>query len=264
MTARLEAERLDFAYGGRRVVRDVSLALAAGEVIGIIGPNGSGKTTLVRLLSGVLVPQAGMVRLGGAPLTALGRREIARRIAVLPQAPRLDFPFTALEAVLMGRAPHRSGLGLPGRHDVEVARWAMTLVDVAGLASRPVDALSGGERQRVFLARALAQEPGVLLLDEPTAHLDLRHQVGILGVARDLARERGLAVASVLHDLNMAARWCDRLVLLAAGTVVAAGSPGDVLVPERLAAAFGIGVTVHEDGPARVPVVVVREPGPRS
>ncbi|MFN8545123.1 MAG: heme ABC transporter ATP-binding protein [Candidatus Binatia bacterium] len=256
MTARLVAEGLAFDYAGRAILRDVGLVLAPGEIVGVIGPNGSGKTTLVRLLARTLRPRAGTVHLGDRPLGAIPRRELARRLAVLPQDPRVEFPFTALEVVLMGRAPHRGGLGLPGRHDVAVARAAMARLDVEALAARPLDALSGGERQRVLLARALAQEPEVLLLDEPTTHLDLRHQSGIHAAVRALARERGLATLSVLHDLNLAARCCDRVILLGHGTVVAAGPPAAVLTADRLRAAFAVSVTVLPAGPDGHPVVL--------
>src|SRR5213079_193534 len=160
MTALLEAERLSFAYGPRAVLSEVDLAVAPGELVGVIGPNGGGKTTLVRLLSGVLAPRAGSVRFKGAALGAYRRRELARRLAVVPQDPTLEFPFTALEVVLMGRAPHLPALGFPRAHDLAVARTAMARLDVAGLEDRPLDRLSGGERQRVLLARARAGAGG--------------------------------------------------------------------------------------------------------
>lgn len=266
MTPVLSAERLVFGYGQEPVLRDVSLAVAPGELVGVIGPNGGGKTTLVRLLSGVARPQAGTVSLGGRPLTALRRREVARGIAVVPQDPRVDFPFTALEVVLMGRAPHAVGpFVLPDARDVALARTAMGRLDVAGVERRSLDHLSGGERQRVLLARALVQEPEVLLLDEPTTHLDLRHQVGIYDVVRVLARERGLAVVSVLHDLNLAALYCDRLVLLAGGRVAREGRPAEVLTVEVLTAAYGTPVFVGRieatGSPVVVPLPGAHEPG---
>jgi iron complex transport system ATP-binding protein len=258
MTTLLEADGLSFAYGPRPVLVDVSLRVGRGELIGVIGPNGSGKTTLVRLLSGVLAPQAGSVRLADRPLAAHRRRELARRLAVVPQDPTVEFPFTALEVVLMGRAAHLPALGFPGDRDLAVARAAMARLDVGGVEDRPLGRLSGGERQRVLLARALAQEPDVLLLDEPTTHLDLRHQAGIYDVVQERRRDRGTAVLSVLHDLNLAALYCDRLVLLAAGRVAAEGTPRDVLVPGVLAAAYGtdvqVGVHPLTGGPVVLPV----------
>ena len=257
MTAVLSAERLVFGYGREPVLRDVSLAVGPGELIGVIGPNGGGKTTLVRLMSGVARPQAGTVSLGGQPLATLRRRAVARRIAVVPQDPHVDFPFTVLEVVLMGRAPHAAGpFALPDARDVALARAAMHRLDVAGVEHRSLEQLSGGERQRVLLARALVQEPEVLLLDEPTTHLDLRHQVGIYDVVRGLAREHGLAVVSVLHDLNLAALYCDRLVLLAGGRVAREGPPTDVLTVDVLTSAYGTPVFVGRIDATGTPIVV--------
>ena len=260
MTALLEAERLSFAYGPRAVLSEVDLAVAPGELVGVIGPNGGGKTTLVRLLSGVLAPRAGSVRFKGAALGAYRRRELARRLAVVPQDPTLEFPFTALEVVLMGRAPHLPALGFPRAHDLAVARAAMARLDVAGLEDRPLDRLSGGERQRVLLARAVTQEPEVLLLDEPTTHLDLRHQAGIYDIVAELRRTRGIAVVSVLHDLNLAALYCDRLVLLAGGRVVCEGRPAAVLTPEVLRTAYATEVYVGTNALTGGPIVLPRGP----
>ena len=256
----IEAERVSFAYGSRPVLADVTLAVAGGELVGVIGPNGGGKTTLVRLLSGVLAPDAGVVRLGGRPLAAYRRRDLARRLAVVPQDPTLEFPFTALEVVLMGRAPHLAALGFPRAGDVAIARAAMARLDVAELEDRPLDRLSGGERQRVLLARALAQEPAVLLLDEPTTHLDLRHQVGIYDVVHDLGRRGGVAVLSVLHDLNLAALYCDRLLLLAGGRVVRQGPPAEVLDAETLRRAYATDVRVTTNPVTGAPVVLPIRP----
>ncbi len=244
MTARLEAERVSAMYGARRVLHEVSLAVSAGEVVGVLGPNGCGKTTLVRVLSGVLPPTSGSVRLEGRPIAGMGRRELARTLATMPQDPTVAFPFTALEVVLMGRTPHLAPLAFPRRHDLEIARQALRRLELAEDEDRPLDQLSGGERQRVLLARALAQEPQVLLLDEPTTHLDLRHQTGILDLVRGLAREQGVAVLTVLHDLNLAAAYCDRVVLLGAGAAVAAGTPAEVLTGALLERVYGARVHI--------------------
>jgi ABC-type cobalamin/Fe3+-siderophores transport system ATPase subunit len=264
MTPVLEARELGFAYGARTVLCDVSLQAAAGEWVGIIGPNGCGKTTLIRLLSGVMMPRTGSVRLGGRPLAAVARRDIARRVAVLPQDAWLDFPFTALEVVLMGRAPHLPALGFAGARDLRIAHGALERLEVADVADRPLDQLSGGERQRVLLARALAQEPDVLMLDEPTTHLDLRHQTGICDVVRALQRDHGLAVIAVLHDLNLAAMFCDKLVLLAGGRVICQGTPAEVLTVETLSAAYGARVHVGVNAATGTPYVLpLPHPGPR-
>jgi iron complex transport system ATP-binding protein len=241
----LEGRGLAFRYGGRLVLDGVELAVQPGELLGVIGPNGSGKTTLVRLLSGVLAPAAGEVWLEGRPLATYGRREIARRVAVVAQDAPLTFAFSALEVVLMGRAPHLSRLGFSGARDLALARAAMSRLEIADVETRPLDHLSGGERQRVLLARALAQDAPVLLLDEPTTHLDLRHQTGIYDVVRALCRHDGVAAVSVLHDLNLAALYCDRLLLLAGGRPVRSGTPDEVLTAEMLAGAYGAAVHVE-------------------
>jgi iron complex transport system ATP-binding protein len=258
VTARLEAVGLSFAYGRRAVLQGVDVAVGAGEVVGVIGPNGCGKTTLVRLLAGVLAPQAGAIRLDGRALVSHRRIEVARRVAVLAQDAGVEFPFTVLEVVLMGRAPHLPAFGFPSAHDLAVARGALARLDVAGLEARTVDRLSGGERQRVLIARALAQEPAVLLLDEPTTHLDLGHQARLLELLHEL-RARGLAVACVLHDLHLAALACDRLLLLAGGRIVRAGAPAAVLTAELLGRAYGTAVRIVDD--AAGPLVLPRAPG---
>ncbi len=256
MSATLAAERVSAGYGARDIVADVSVTVAPGGVVGVIGPNGCGKTTLVRVLSGVLAPHAGTVRLEGRPLAEQSRRAVARRVAVVAQDAPLALGFTVLETVLMGRAPHLPSLAFPRAHDLTLARAALAQVDLADLETRPLGALSGGERQRVLLARALAQEPEVLLLDEPTTHLDLRHQVGILDVVQQLCRERGVGALAVLHDLNLAALYCDRIVLLADGRVLHAGRPDEVLTADRLAAAFQAVVQVGKDAVTGAPVVL--------
>jgi len=233
MTARsdpppLEAHALCFSYGRAPVIDAVSVTLGVGEMVGIIGPNGSGKSTLLRLLSGVLRPAAGAVRLHGRPLGDYTRRQLGRAIAVVPQDTVIEFPFSVTEVVLMGRSPHLGGFAFEGDRDVQVARSAMQRTGVIELADRSIHELSGGERQRVVLARALAQEAPILLLDEPAAFLDIRHEVEIYDLLRDLQRE-GTSIVSVLHDLNLAALYCDQLVLLKAGRVVRTGPPAEVI-----------------------------------
>ena len=252
----MSAQGLGFSYGGAAVLERVDVTIAPGELVGLIGPNGAGKTTLVRLLAGVVRPHTGRVVLGARPLDAWARRERARTVALVPQDPHVEFPFTVLEIVLMGRAPHLSGLGFAGVADVARARAALARLGLDGLEGRRLDALSGGERQRVFLARALAQEPAVLLLDEPTTHLDLRHQGEILDVVREGVRERGVAALAVLHDLNLAAVSCDRLILLAAGRVVATGAPRDVLTRAAIEHAYATPVHVRPHGLADVPAIL--------
>jgi iron complex transport system ATP-binding protein len=252
----LEFAEVAVTLGTRAVLRGVSLALAAGEVLGLAGPNGAGKTTLFRAATRVVALDRGEVRVAGTPVSALARRELARRIAVVPQDVAIPFPFRAGEVVLMGRAPHRSGFAFETAEDVEKARACLALVGIEPLADRPMGELSGGERQLVLVARALAQDPDVLLLDEPTAHLDLRHRAVVLERVREFARAGG-AVLVVSHDLTLAARSCGRLALLADGALAACGAPNQVLRPELLARVFGVEAEVL-DAPDGAPIVVPR------
>jgi len=238
-------DAVTLGYGDRVVLRGASLAVREGELVGVIGPNGSGKTTLVRAAARVIEPSAGSVTLHGRPLGLYGRRELARALAVIPQEGAPLFPFTVLETVLMGRAPWLRPFAFEGEEDLRAAREALRAVGAEDLAERDLAELSGGERQRVVVARALAQGTRVLLADEPTAHLDLRHAVAVFALLRELRDARGLAVVVVTHDVNLAAMHCDRLVLLARGGVAAEGTPGDVLRPDLLGDAFGTPVAVE-------------------
>lgn len=234
----LSCEQVSFAYGAVEVLSAISCEISTGEIVGLLGPNGSGKSTLVRLMSGVRSPQAGRVMYTGRDLQSYSRDELARSIAVVPQETTIELPFSVLEVVLMGRSPYLGKFGFESAHDLAVAQQAMERTGVAALATREVHALSGGERQRVILARALAQEPRVLLLDEPTAFLDIKHQVAVYDLIKQLSREQGLAVVAILHDLNLAALYCDRLVLLKAGRVFCQGTPDHVLTYVNIKAVY--------------------------
>ena len=234
---------------------DVSVEIAPGEIVGVIGPNSSGKTTLIRLLTRVLEPASGEIRLEGIPVPRLSRTELARRVAVVPQGVLPQFPFTVGELVLMGRYPHDPSRYFESPRDRSVAREAMEATGVLELADMPLEHLSGGERQRAVIARALAQEPRLLVLDEPTAHLDLRYQVEAAALLRRLNRERGTTVLLVSHDLNLAAEVCDRLLLLNQGRVAALGAPEAVLDEVLLASVFGCAVVVDKNETTRRPVV---------
>jgi iron complex transport system ATP-binding protein len=255
----LEAVRVELA--GREILAGVSLELRAGEVLTLAGPNGAGKTTLLRVASRVLAPSAGRVWIGGRPAGALSRRELARQLAVVPQEAQLAFPFSAGEVVLMGRAPHLPLLGFESRADVERARAAMAQVGVTHLADRSVLALSGGERQLVLVARALAQEARVLLLDEPTAHLDLRHRVAVLDQIRAFAARGGGALV-VSHDLGLSAGAADRLALLCQGRLAGVGPPEQVLSPEALRRVFGVDAEILRGARGGVAVVPRAPAGP--
>lgn len=253
-----------YASGKREIValREVSLGLAAGEVLGLVGPNGCGKTTLIRAVTKVVVPENGEIRLCGDPIESLSQIEIARRAAVVPQEPVLPEAFSALECVLMGRTPHLRLLESEGARDFEAARVAMERTDTWELADRHMGELSGGERQRVVVARALAQETPVLLLDEPTAHLDIGHQASVLGLMRALCLEESKAVLAVVHDLTLAAAFCDRLVLLrAGGSVVAEGKPEEIVRAEVLSEVYGTAVEVFAHPRTGRPVVAPRVEG---
>jgi len=237
--AALEARAVGVRYGARAALVDVDARVAPGETLGVIGPNGSGKSTLIRVLAGVRRPTGGDVLLGGRPLHAVSRRERARTIALVPQETHLAFPIRVRDLVLLGRAPHTGRFGLERGEDLRAAHDAMERAEVLELAERSVDELSGGERQRVVLARALAQDARILLLDEPTAFLDLKHEVVLLDLVRELCRTRRLAVVVVLHDLNLAAMYCDRLLLLDRGRAHATGPPDAVLTYADLCAVYG-------------------------
>ena len=255
----LEARELRYRHsaGAPEAVAGVSLRLARGEVVGVIGPNAAGKSTLARLCCGLLKPQQGSVSLQGEPLSRLSRRERARRVAFLPQHPPHDLSFTAHEVALMGRAPHLGLWSLEGPRDLDRARAALLEVDALDLGDRPISQLSGGERQRVFLARAFAQEAALLVLDEPTAALDLAHQVLLVNALRRRAREGGGALL-VLHDLALAGAACDRLALLDRGRVVAEGTAGEVLRPAVLSPVYGTDVEVVPNPATGQPLVAPR------
>jgi iron complex transport system ATP-binding protein len=239
----LEAQEIEFRYAGGPFIEDLSLSLQPGEMLGVIGPNGSGKSTLLRLLSGVLEPARGEVRLCGRPLRAYARAEVARAMAVVPQETAVEFPFSVTEMVLMGRSPHLRGFAFEGDRDLAVAREAMRRTGVLHLERRSMHELSGGERQRVVLARALAQEAGILLLDEPGAFLDIRHAVEIYDLLHTL-REDGRSIVTVLHDLNLAALYCDRVALMKAGRLVRVGTPSEVITYGLLTEVFEVDVYV--------------------
>ena len=247
MTAALHLERVSFAYRERAVLHEVSLDVAAGQRFGLLGPTGSGKSTLVRLLSGVLRPGGGRIMLGDRALAELSPRELARRVAVVPQETALDFPFTVLEVVLMGRAPHLGGFGFEGDRDLEAAERAMARTGVGELAGRFFHELSGGEKQRVVIARALAQEPEILLLDEPTTFLDIRHVVEIFELLCELSETHGVTLVVVLHDLNLAALYLNRLAFLKAGRVIASGDPETVLDYRTIRDVYETDVYVHRN-----------------
>ena len=245
-TAALSARDVSVRLGGNSILRSVSFEARPGEVAGLIGPNGAGKSTLLRVLAGLLRPESGDVRIEDLPLKGLNSGQRARRIAFMPQHDATH-PFTAIETVLMGRYAHLGRFELEGRQDREIALSAMARTDTAQFEDRQLDRLSGGERQRVILARALAQQANVILLDEPSASLDLRHRLSIMETLREEVATRQVAVVVALHDVSLASRYCDRLTLLYDGRVTAEGKPVDVLTQQNLRSAFGVETAVQID-----------------
>lgn len=263
---------LHFCYGRpgahdvRWVLHDVTLQVKPGEILGIVGPNGSGKTSLLKLLAKLAEPQTGDITLFGRRLADLSQEDTARTVAFVPQENAPLFPFTVAETVLMGRFPHRHrsrwslGFGWEGQDDCQVAAQAMATMDISHLAPRLVTDLSGGERQRTMIARALAQMPRVLLLDEPTAFLDLQHQLDICTVLRRLRDEQGLTVVIVSHDLNLASQYCDRVAILKDGKVSAMGTPTEVMSVDKLREVYGCTVLIDPHPESGLPRITL--PGP--
>ena len=265
----LRVDHVAFRYHDLPVLRDVSFDVPSGDFLSLLGPNGSGKSTLLKLLNRILLPGEGNISLGDRPLNTLRRSEIARTVAYVPQDGLWVFPFTVLEVVLMGRSPYIGRFGFEGANDIELAHAVMNLVDIDHLAMKPITALSGGERQRVLIARALCQQPRILLLDEPNAHLDIAHQIDIFQILRR-EHEKGLTILSVSHDLNLAATFSKRIMLLApqypdpdpagepadgrerqpfqsqaaGSTIVALGTPEEVLTESNILSVFHARVLV--------------------
>jgi iron complex transport system ATP-binding protein len=264
----LRAADVSFAYGGAGgtsvppVLQHVSAELGRGQILGILGPNGSGKTTLLRLLSGTRLPTSGDVLLDETPLRRFSRRALAQRIAVVPQETQLAFDYTVMEMVLMGRHPHLGLFQIEGPADIEIARDALRATGTADLETRQFNTLSGGEKQRVVIASALAQSSDILLLDEPTASLDLGYQLEVTSLLQRLNRQRGVTIAVSTHDLNFAASICQRLVMLRAGRVLANGPTPEVLTPDRVRALYDVTVDVQvHDATGRLVVVPIAAGG---
>ena len=246
-----------FRYTLPWVLQDCSLEVSEGEILGIIGPNGSGKTTVLKLMAGLLQPEEGLISLHGQDVSTLSPREIACLVALVPQESQVLFPFTVGELVLMGRFVHQKGWGWESAVDLRVARQAMQVMEVEHLVDRTFHALSGGERHRAMIARALAQQSRILLLDEPTAFLDLKHQIEIYAVLKELNREQAVTVVLVSHDLNLASQHCDRLLLLDEGKPFRTGPPEEVLTAEHLRIVYGCEVLVDHHPTAGTPRITL-------
>ena len=242
----MSVQGISYRVDAQTLLDEVQLNAEQGQLLGLIGPNGAGKTTLLRAIAGVLSYSEGVVLLEGADLKNATRKDIARALALVPQIAPYTQGFTALELVLMGRYPHMGRLQIEGKQDNLIAGKAMRLTETEHFSDRTLDTHSGGERQRIFVSRALAQQPRILLLDEPTSNLDILHQLKVIGLVRRLVNS-GLTAIAAIHDLQMAARYCDRLVLMKAGRVLAHGLPEEVLTPECLKRSFGVEAAVYRD-----------------
>ncbi len=242
----VSAEGLHYEVDAKSLLDGVDLHVKRGQFVGLIGPNGAGKTMLLRAIAGVLRYSEGVVLLDGTDVKNGSPREVARTMALVPQVAPYTQGFTALELVLMGRYPHMRRFQIEGREDDLIARNAMRLTETEQFTDRTLDTLSGGERQRIFVSRALAQQPHVLLLDEPTSNLDILHQLKVISLVRKMVDD-GLTAIAAIHDLQMAARYCDRLVLMKNGKILAKGSPEEVLTPEAIQVSFGVKAAVYRD-----------------
>ena len=253
----LEINQVDFSYFDGLVLEDINLSVKAREMVGLLGPNGSGKTTLIKLASGILKPKRGEIRLDGNRLASLSRRFIASKVAVVPQQFHIPFAFTTSEVVMLGRTPFFRALADESQDDRQAVENSLELVGIDELAKRRFDELSGGERQKVILAMALAQQPKLLLLDEPIVHLDIAHQMEMLELVRELNMGQGLTVVAAMHDLNLAALYFDRLVLLKEGKVWADGTPEQVLTEAGISEVFAASVRVEVHPLTGAPHIVV-------
>lgn len=263
----LELERISFKYGEKQVLQNVTLTVAKGEFFGILGPNGSGKSTLLKLIDGIRLPCEGEIRLKGIAPGKMQRKDVARLVAVVPQEASWVFPLTVEEVVLMGRTPHIGRFAFESERDLAVARSAMEATDILPFAARLMETLSGGERQRVLIARALAQEPEVILLDEPTSSLDIAHQIRTFDLIRSLSRSAGLTVVSVTQDMNLASLYCDRIALLEEGRLHSLGRPGEVLNESNINEVYRVNVVVDHHpltGLPRVSLLGSHSPGQGS
>lgn len=247
MDALLKINNLSGGYHKETIIKDISLEIDKGDFMGIIGPNGSGKTTLLRLMSRVLIPQKGNIALEGKNIAHMELKEFAQLIAFVPQDTLITFPFTVWEIVLMGRIPHLKRLQLETKEDYLIAEKALIMTDALYLKDKKIDELSSGERQRVVIAKALAQEPLLLFLDEPTSHLDIGHQIQILDLLKRLNRQNNLTIVMVVHDLNLASEYCNRIVLLNEGRIFKEGSPSDVLTYQNIEAVYKTVVVVNSN-----------------
>jgi iron complex transport system ATP-binding protein len=257
----LEIKDISLSYNHSPVVKGLSFQVGPGEMVGLIGPNGCGKTSIIKALSRVLPLGSGKITLDGKELRRFSRGDLARLIGVVPQNPTLPDTFTVSEVVILGRNPHLGLMRSESSRDMAIVWWALERTGISSLAGRKMGELSGGERQRVTIARVLAQEPEAILLDEPTANLDIRHQLEILGLIRGLCREKKLAVLIALHDLNLATQYCDRLLLIRNGESFAEGAPREVITAANIMEVYGAESYIYPHPENNLPVVLISRNG---
>jgi len=257
----IEVNSISFRYHEDWVLEEVSFRAERGEFVGVIGPNGSGKTTLLKILYRLLTPQKGEILFELVPMKRMERADIAKRIAVVAQETHLLFPFSVIETVLMGRSPYLGHLMFENEKDLEIAKKAMEWTKIVPFSERSMDELSGGERKRVFIARALAQEPEVILLDEPTASLDIQHQIDFLDLILTLNRERGLTIIMASHDINIASEFCDRVILLQGGRIYKMGTPEEVITKENIETVYGCEVWIDQNPISGMPRISLLKKG---
>jgi len=253
----IDVQNLSHAYGNLPVLNNITFSVSKGDFFIIIGPNGSGKTTLMKVISGILKPQNGQLEIMGRSIDNYTRKNLAQTIAFVPQTIPVDFPFTVTEIVLMGRSPYLGMLGLEQEIDLEIAQQAINFTGIEHLAHRKLDQLSGGEQQRVFIARAICQQPQVILLDEPTSSLDLAHQVRLMDLMERLKADKGVTVVMVSHDVNLAAMYGNRLLLLNQGQIMRLGTPEEVLTFQTLEETYGCTLLVDKSPLGKIPRVTL-------
>jgi iron complex transport system ATP-binding protein len=254
---KLQLDNVSLGYGKQTVLRNITFKSRPGEMLGIIGPNGSGKSTLIRGITRIIEPSCGKIFLDGNEVSGINGQKLAQLVAVVPQNPTLPEPFTAFEVVLMGRTPHLGLLRYEGKKDMAIVQGVMEATKTLGLAERRVGELSGGERQRLTIARALAQEPQMILMDEPTANLDINYQIETLDLARRLCRKKRLIVVVTLHDLNLASQYCDRLIVLSNGTIYCQGIPQVAINAQTIKDVYGADVYVYPHPVNKLPATLI-------
>jgi len=252
----LKIQNISVFYGNRKILDNINLEVNSGEIVALIGPNGAGKSTLIRSISGVIPIKSGRVEANGKEITSLDSMQRAREIAVVPQAVSLPPAFTAWETVLLGRTPYLNFLGQASAKDEAIARQALEQVDALHLAEHRMDEISGGEQQRVLLARALTQDTSILLMDEPTAHLDIRHQIDLLKLVKQQVKEKNLTVLVALHDLNLASMFADRIAIVQNGVLCVAGSPQETLTVEILNSIYNVPVHIIHHPETNTPLII--------